>query len=196
LRSRSGAFTLIELLVVIAIIAVLAAILFPVFSAARAQARRTACVSNLRQLGMALSMYREDYDELPQRFSDVNATYVRAPALFVCPNDPLKGLHEGNLRLEGTLFLPSGVSYEYIPMWGVAHQLGWWDPPPVFGRGKWDDLTPVAGCPWHWARVFNASWTENKSGSRGWQMILTLSGTVRKVRVEEPAAEFTPEKYR
>src|SRR5438552_15882727 len=56
------AFTLIELLVVIAIIAILAAILFPVFAAAREAARATSCRSNLRQIGAALAMYREDYD--------------------------------------------------------------------------------------------------------------------------------------
>ncbi len=62
-RSRTG-FTLIELLVVIAIIAILAAILFPVFAKARAKAREIACVSNLRQLGMSISMYAEDSDGL------------------------------------------------------------------------------------------------------------------------------------
>jgi len=59
---RKG-FTLIEILVVIAIVAILAAILFPVFSRARAKARQAACASNLKQLATALEMYTQDYDE-------------------------------------------------------------------------------------------------------------------------------------
>jgi len=61
--SKFRGFTLIELLVVIAIIAILAAILFPVFAQARAKARQTACLSNMKQLGTGLTMYAQDYDE-------------------------------------------------------------------------------------------------------------------------------------
>jgi prepilin-type N-terminal cleavage/methylation domain-containing protein/prepilin-type processing-associated H-X9-DG protein len=62
-RDKRGAFTLIELLVVIAIIAILAAILFPVFAQAREKARQTSCLSNTKQIGLALMMYVQDYDE-------------------------------------------------------------------------------------------------------------------------------------
>lgn len=60
---KKGAFTLIELLVVIAIIAILAAILFPVFGRARENARRSSCQSNLKQLGLSFIQYTQDYDE-------------------------------------------------------------------------------------------------------------------------------------
>src|SRR5437879_5589180 len=63
-RNRPMGFTLIELLVVIAIIAILAAILFPVFAQAREKARQSSCISNNKQVALATMMYSQDYDEL------------------------------------------------------------------------------------------------------------------------------------
>ncbi|GAB4452991.1 MAG: hypothetical protein OHK0029_04890 [Armatimonadaceae bacterium] len=69
---KSTAFTLIELLVVIAIIAILAAILFPVFAQARERGRAAACLSNVKQIGLGLMMYVQDYDErFPQPFAQI-----------------------------------------------------------------------------------------------------------------------------
>ncbi len=92
--SRKG-FTLIELLVVIAIIAILAAILFPVFAQAREKARATSCLSNLKQLGLGLIQYNQDNDEAFPR-SQANTEgwaepifpYVKTAAVYKCPDDP------------------------------------------------------------------------------------------------------------
>jgi prepilin-type N-terminal cleavage/methylation domain-containing protein/prepilin-type processing-associated H-X9-DG protein len=100
MKLRSG-FTLIELLVVIAIIAILAAILFPVFAQAREKARAISCVSNLKQLGLAYRMYTEDYDEMvvpdyeyvggPAAgnllwYPDIMYPYVKNAGIFICPD--------------------------------------------------------------------------------------------------------------
>ncbi|HEY3330205.1 MAG TPA: DUF1559 domain-containing protein [Capsulimonadaceae bacterium] len=94
------AFTLIELLVVIAIIAILAAILFPVFATAREKARQTSCLSNEKQLGLAALQYVQDYDETyacgrlfygfyGRGWAGQLYPYVKAADAFTCPNDTM-----------------------------------------------------------------------------------------------------------
>ena len=111
-KNWKKAFTLIELLVVIAIIAILAAILFPVFSRARENARRTSCLSNLKQIGLGLLQYSQDFDEtmtrscysgggvscddktrpdsaFPQvnyKWMDAVYPYINSEQVFVCPS--------------------------------------------------------------------------------------------------------------
>jgi len=92
---RKG-FTLIELLVVIAIIAILAAILFPVFARAREKARQTACLNNVKELTLAVLMYVQDYDErFPQSSMPASVTpwftlcgpYIKNQQILVCPSE-------------------------------------------------------------------------------------------------------------
>ena len=94
---RHEGFTLIELLVVIAIIAILAAILFPVFAKAREKARQISCVSNLRQIGIGILQYVQDNDEnyptgsqgsLGQGWAGPVYPYLKSTAVFKCPDDP------------------------------------------------------------------------------------------------------------
>ncbi|MEN6642440.1 MAG: DUF1559 domain-containing protein [Armatimonadia bacterium] len=83
LQNRRKGFTLIELLVVIAIIAILAAILFPVFAKAREKARQTSCLNNLKQIGTAFIQYAQDYDErLPMHGINMVQPDTSAPGYF------------------------------------------------------------------------------------------------------------------
>jgi len=140
MRSKSG-FTLIELLVVIAIIAILAAILFPVFAQAREQARKTTCLSNMKQEGLAMIMYLGDYDD----------TFPSVVEFWVCAgtvsrmSDPASGLRYTSIspapswRLQynaafpvanARLFTTGYCVYNATSNWGGYDQSGyqypWW----------------------------------------------------------------------
>jgi prepilin-type N-terminal cleavage/methylation domain-containing protein/prepilin-type processing-associated H-X9-DG protein len=100
MRTRFRGFTLIELLVVIAIIAILAAILFPVFAQAREKARTTKCLSNCKQLGTAVTMYLQDYDgayplawfpsPAEYGFDVALFPYIKNHQVYECPSNKLR----------------------------------------------------------------------------------------------------------
>ena len=128
---QAQAFTLVELLVTLAIIATLAALLFPVFARAREAARKSACLTNEKQIGSALMLYAQDYDEaLPPRQDAATLTswrsallpYTRSKALFTCPSNP-------NARLTTacnpeTANDPAGIGVSYALSTNDANGVG------------------------------------------------------------------------
>lgn len=129
MRRPKYAFTLIELLVVIAIISIIAAILFPVFAQAREKARETTCISNLRQIGLGVRAYIQDYDETFPIFQAYNAVsggapgqpghkgvedeiapYIKSTDIFKCPDDAGGAPASG---IKGTYFEAFGSSYRF-----------------------------------------------------------------------------------
>lgn len=122
--TRRG-FTLIELLVVIAIIALIAAILFPVFSKTRAKARQTSCASNLRQLSIAVLAYTQDNDEclpflvyndrdhLGDDWQTSTRAYVKSAAVWQCPDASEYAMNGTYCRSFGLPYMtePSGYAY-------------------------------------------------------------------------------------
>jgi prepilin-type N-terminal cleavage/methylation domain-containing protein/prepilin-type processing-associated H-X9-DG protein len=111
-RRRQGGFTLIELLVVIAIIAILAAILFPVFAQAREKARSSSCLSNQKQIALAFSMYAQDYDETYCPYLDANSTVGTGPGGQAWWEDMVRPyIKSGNVG--GILTCPSASTRAY-----------------------------------------------------------------------------------
>jgi prepilin-type N-terminal cleavage/methylation domain-containing protein/prepilin-type processing-associated H-X9-DG protein len=155
--SVKRAFTLIELLVVIAIIAILAAILFPVFAQAREKARQTVCLSNTKQIGLGIQMYAQDYDEtLPSSWMNngnnaaeiaiVGAStaatpaytwqwmirpYIKNDGVFLCPSNRFSKAENWRPIWNGTPAVTQPL--HYVPNRSVIRQM------------KLDGLAPLAG---------------------------------------------------
>ncbi|BCM94183.1 hypothetical protein IAD21_06086 [Abditibacteriota bacterium] len=140
IRSNKSGFTLIELLVVIAIIAILAAILFPVFARARENARKISCLSNLKQIGLGALQYSQDYDEavLPLRqtytttsimsFPVLVQPYIKSLQVFKCPSNTITNTMAGTTD---AVLAPSGISVSYIANAGAGYPNGPGDARPM-----------------------------------------------------------------
>ncbi len=120
------AFTLIELLVVIAIIAILAAILFPVFARARENARRASCQSNLKQIMLGYMQYTQDYDEkVPAAYYYTTGwyntmyPYIKSTQIYKCPSDSSEVV-----AVNSNLLMPNGYRVSYAYNWDVGFYQG------------------------------------------------------------------------
>jgi len=146
--SQKRGFTLIELLVVIAIIAILAAILFPVFAQAREKARQTSCLSNIKQIMTGVKMYTQDYDEqsLPGWYTvnsngsgtyycwqELTLPYIKNLDIFQCPSAPRAVGSYGNpcgtnSKVVSTYIYPQWLPYSYWNWFGTVMFAGFPDP--------------------------------------------------------------------
>jgi prepilin-type N-terminal cleavage/methylation domain-containing protein/prepilin-type processing-associated H-X9-DG protein len=134
---RSNGFTLIELLVVIAIIAILAAILFPVFAQARDKARQTACLSNLKQIGIGVMAYAQDYDEtMPRGTIANNLPYDLVVQPYIKSGDSGGGSNSG--RVAGVFMCPSD---------GDQHYNAFVTPPTLMDGARSYSILRSAYCP-------------------------------------------------
>ena len=139
-RREQCGFTLIELLVVIAIIAILAAILFPVFAQAREKARQSACLSNARQIGLAVMMYAEDWDQCypiyahyPKHepmYYQVIQPYIKNEDVFTCPSVRVRVSNENRPKEMADWTVPLysmngyGVNYLHVIQYGPGYTSG------------------------------------------------------------------------
>jgi prepilin-type N-terminal cleavage/methylation domain-containing protein len=158
-RRTPGGFTLIELLVVIAIIAILAAILFPVFAKAREKARQTSCISNLKQIGLAVMQYIQDYDE-------------RYPTVRTWVNGVNKG-YEWRMSIQPYI---KNVQVLSCPSGNRSDQFYWGD---CIGQG--DSMeNPYVGRSYAWA-TNNGDMNPSNGFSYAWNAAEPKQATIQQV---------------
>ncbi|RYX86860.1 DUF1559 domain-containing protein [bacterium] len=181
---KKSAFTLIELLVVIAIIAILAAILFPVFARARENARRTSCMSNLKQMGLGVMQYTQDYDErYPSqsiggngvahldRWMDSIYPYVKSEQLFTCPSSSVNNLYKNTNNGRSAMTDANAAYWLGTYVWNVAY---WGVATP--NRGSFDSASIAEiQAPATTINVLERINTQNTNAECAWQNIASTT---------------------
>lgn len=208
-RHTNSGFTLIELLVVIAIIAILASILFPVFAQAREKARGVSCLSNQKQIALALVQYVQDYDEtFPMNqyyilaqgnrwvpIGEVLNPYTKqqdlTKGIWSCPSSPAKfqnsiyGFH-GDVFPDGTVTWPA-TQYDVTSLAAIdapADKIALLEKGVNDGNGSWQTFTPSE---WDWiATIKNGSGVIDESLD-GMELALTTPGKADCDFIANPA---------
>jgi len=208
---RQAAFTLIELLVVIAIIAILGGLLLPTLARAKEGGRRSSCMNNLRQIGLAIQMYRDDHNNKPPLYlvnpgpytygyPGGNTPYLERDYLpntnvFICPSDRTRGR------------IPIDLGWEYFGStntWttSYAYHLGPWQQTTPEGKkwladgvARWGARYIVAACPWH--RHLFSGWLGSQANfsksTNIRDLALRYDGSVDSFRW--PSENWDPEPY-
>jgi prepilin-type N-terminal cleavage/methylation domain-containing protein/prepilin-type processing-associated H-X9-DG protein len=164
-QRQHPAFTLIELLVVIAIIAILAAILFPVFAQAREKARQSACSSNCKQIGLAVMMYAEDWDQIYPLYThapkhkpmwyEMIQPYLKSENVFTCPSVGVYTTVPPKAFAGWAIYAFNGYGANYLHV----IQYG-----PGYATGKTMGPKPLAGL----ARPAETIMIADGQGDKGW----------------------------
>lgn len=189
---RRHGLTLVELLIVIAIIAVLAGILYAVFSSVRESARQTVCMSNLRQIGQALKLYREDWDGVeaePGRYPGF--WQLGIPCQLTPSYDYFVEVYIKDKRILHCPDMPEGQNYIWQP-WIPRPPEDTVGPPFEEWVKKRGEEAIVILCDWHnplpHPEIMSLPYWETKL-----MILLRLNGQVSRIRV--PVREWAPDRW-
>ena len=193
--NRRG-FTLIELLVVIAIIAILAAILFPVFAKAREKARQSSCASNLKQITLGVLQYCQDYDErsLRSTIGDATQLYTRGNTCSGCFHQYEAGLPDAKNSGTGVRWLPVAPYIKNTQVWYCPSTGSW----QSYGYSRGGDGVAIGTIPSPVAQVmFGDSYRTGLNGSSvGTSAWLTRGSIASCCTTNRTAAENTANPHR